>query len=113
LAKKETTRDHCLREQRVDSAAILAETHPTALAIKDVMDAETRGKKEEGYVQMEAQWMSAGARCGRTALLTTQRAENACQQDAGGSKRREKAAHFLLEIWRTENANARMAEKIR
>ena len=90
--------------------------HPTALAIKDVMDAETETKKVEGelYVQMEGtvdeRWSQVRT---HPLYLTAKRAENAANGTLEAHKRREKAAHFLLEIWRTENANARMAEKIR
>jgi hypothetical protein len=90
--------------------------HPASLAHKDLLDAEVDTKKVEGELYLLAEgtidekWAQVRT---HPRWLLAKKTENEASGELEAHKRREKAAHFLLEVWRTENANARVAEKVR
>jgi len=97
--------------------AYLAEDpHPVALARKDLMDAENRSK----VAFAEAMLSAEGPVEIRKATAETDglyRDAKAVEAGALGElerhRARAKAADMICEIWRSENANARAAERIR
>jgi hypothetical protein len=90
--------------------------HPASLAHKDLLDAEVNTKTVEGELYLLAEgtvderWSQVRT---HPRWLLAKGTENKASGELEAHKRREKAAHFLLEVWRTENANARVAEKVR
>jgi hypothetical protein len=100
-----------------DALAYLAiDPHPSSLAHKDLLDAETETKKLEGDLYLSAEgtvderWSQVRT---HPRWLLAKKTENEASGELERHKRREKAAVFLIEVFRTENANARAAEKIR
>jgi hypothetical protein len=101
-----------------DALAYLAQDpHPIALARKDLTDAENDAKNTFANAFLESKGSSADARkmdaevhggyahCKKVeaeALLALER-----------HKARVKAAEMLIEVWRSENANVRAAERVR
>ena len=100
-----------------DALAYLADDpHPLALARKHVTDAENNCKR----VYAEAFLDASGSVEARRAVAETsseyQEAkanESVAILELERHKARAKAAEMLLDIWRTENANIRAAERIR
>jgi hypothetical protein len=100
-----------------DALAYLAGyPHPVALARKDLTDAENEseriwavvyGEKEGSIRDKEA----AADRDERVVAAKKEIAVAQCEYEA--HRARIRAADMLLEIYRTENANARAAERIR
>jgi hypothetical protein len=90
--------------------------HPIALARKDLTDAENEYERLRAAVYL-TQTGTVGEREAATLLdRDVGVAKDAITEAAFGVERhkaRLKAAEMLLEIWRTENANARAAERIR
>lgn len=100
-----------------DALAYLAvDPHPLALARKYVVDAEnltklvcaqlylkTSGtvKERESEVECNVEYVDAKAAEGEAVL------------DLERHKARARAAEMLIEVWRSENANVRAAERIR
>lgn len=105
-------------EKNVSTAlTYLAEDpHPIALARKDLTDAETVYERLRAAVYLD-QTGTVGEREAATLLdRDVGVAKDAITEAAFQVERhkaRLKAAEMLLEIWRTENANARAAERIR
>jgi hypothetical protein len=100
-----------------DALAYLAiDPHPLALARKDVTDAENLAKECFAFALIDAE----GSVAVREATATTDRAvmsakarESEAILDLERHKARVKAAEMLIEVWRTENANIRAAERVR
>lgn len=100
-----------------DALTYLAQDpHPVALARKDVTDA--KNKKEALFA--EIYHMAEGTVRERECLVErsaeyrafkTAEAEAEC--DLERHKARVRAAEMLCEIWRSENANVRAAERVR
>lgn len=100
-----------------DALAYLADDpHPLALARKDVTDAENKAKQAYARAFLDADG-SVDARKAQAELapeyVEAKRDEADAILDLERHKSRAKAAEMLLEIWRSENANARAAEKVR
>lgn len=100
-----------------DALAYLAiDPHPLALARKYVVDAENHSKR-------------IYAHCFLDATGTVKERESTAETDAGyvdaksaegdaildleRHKARARAAEMLIEVWRSENANVRAAERVR
>jgi hypothetical protein len=100
-----------------DALAYLAiDPHPLALARKDVTDAENGAKEHFAFALLEAE----GSVAVREAVATThpdvieaKDTESAAILALERHKARVKAAEMLIEVWRTENANIRAAERVR
>lgn len=100
-----------------DALAYLAiDPHPLALARKYVVDAESKSKRVYAQAYLEAKGTIneresyahvddsyAQAKCD----------ENEAILDLERHKARARAAEMLIEVWRSENANVRAAERIR
>lgn len=105
-------------EQRVELALdyLNLDPHPLALARKDVTDAENRVRQEFAHAFLSAEG-SVEARKAQAELASGHMQAKAEESDAilelEKHRARIKGAEMLLEIFRTENANARAAERIR
>jgi hypothetical protein len=90
--------------------------HPIALARKDLTDTENEYERLRAAVYLD-QTGTVGEREAATLIdKDVCRAKDLITEAAFSvdrHKQRLKAAEMLLEIWRTENANARAAERIR
>lgn len=90
--------------------------HPLALARKDVTDAENRARREFARAFLSGEG-SVEARKAQAELIPAYMQAKAEEADAlldlETHRARVKGAEMLLEVWRTENANARAAERIR
>lgn len=100
-----------------DALAYLADNpHPVARALKAKTDAENASKRAyaEAFIAAEG---SVEARRAKAELdpeyVIAKEAESKAILELETHKSRIRAADMLLEIWRTENANARAAERIR
>lgn len=106
-------------EQNVhDALAYLAiDPHPLALARKDMTDAENDAKNAFANAFLESKGTSADARKMDAELHAAYASAKAVEADAllelERHKARVKAAEMLIEVWRTENANIRAAERVR
>ncbi len=91
--------------------------HPIALARKDLTDAENEAKAAFARAFLASMGTSADAR--RMAAEVSDEYTAAKEAEAEAvleferHKARMKAAEMLIEVWRSENANARAAEKVR
>ena len=100
-----------------DALAYLAQDpHPLALARKDVTDTENNAKR----AYAEAFITSTGSvEAKKAAAEICPLVINAREGEAEATlaherhKARVKAAEMLIEVWRTENANIRAAERVR
>ena len=100
-----------------DALAYLAiDPHPRALAQKDVTDGENKRKECYARAYLAADG-SIDARKASAEIAETVIQAKVEESDAilefERHKARARAAEMLLEIWRTENANARAAERVR
>jgi hypothetical protein len=100
-----------------DALAYLAiDPHPYALARKDVVDAENECKRTFAQAFLDADG-SVDARKATAELSTKYQTAKANEEEAILSlerhKARARAAEMLIEVWRSENANVRAAERIR
>lgn len=100
-----------------DALAYLAiDPHPYALARKYVVDAETKCKRifSEAFVSATG---SVEARKAESEIDENYQAAKAEEAEAildlERHKARARAAEMLIEVWRSENANVRAAERIR
>lgn len=90
--------------------------HPIALARKDVLDAEefSKGVFAEAFLDAEG---SVDAK--KAAAQSDPAYANAKDEEAEAVKEYERhrsrvrAAEMIIEVWRSENANARAAERVR
>jgi hypothetical protein len=100
-----------------DALAYLAiDPHPLALARKYVADAENASKAMFAKLFLGAE----GSVAAREALATSSEAyieakaeEAEAILDLERHKARARAAEMLIEVWRSENANTRAAERVR
>lgn len=90
--------------------------HPLALARKDVTDAETKAKQAYARAYLGAD----GSVEARKATAETSADYAAAKREEANAaleferhRARVKGAEMMIEIWRSENANARAAERIR
>ena len=90
--------------------------HPIALARKDVTDAENKCEELFSRAFLSADGPVEGRRAtAKTSpdYLTAKAEEAEAILELERHRARTRGAEMLLEIWRTENANARAAERIR
>lgn len=100
-----------------DALAYLADNpHPVAYALKAKADAENASKRAYAKAFVAAQ----GSVDTRKQIAELDEATIAAKDNEANAvlelethRSRIRAAEMLLEIWRTENANARAAERIR
>lgn len=100
-----------------DALAYLAiDPHPVALARKDVTDSENARKESYAKAFLEAsgniEERKAKAEI-NLSTIDTKAAETKDILELERHRARTRAADMLLEIWRTENANARASERVR
>lgn len=100
-----------------DALAYLAiDPHPLAIARKDLTDAEN--EKEYTYAVIYGT-KTGSVRDRETAtectedILQCNKVIAGVQFELERHKARTRAADMLIEVWRSENANARAAEKVR
>ena len=97
--------------------AYLAEDpHPIALAQKEVTDAENERDRvfAQAYAQMEGSIKEKEMACEREADVISERVRLAnAVGELARHRARVKAAEMIIEVWRSENANARAAERVR
>jgi hypothetical protein len=100
-----------------DALGYLAtDPHPVALARKSVTDAENEAKRCYATAFMDAQGsVEARKSAAETdeAFVAARKAEAEAILDLERHKARTKAAEMLIEVWRSENANVRAAERVR
>lgn len=100
-----------------DALAYLAiDPHPLALARKDAVDAENKTKQVYCRAFLSADGSVAAKEAAATvsAEHVSAKAEEAeAIKELERHKARARAAEMLIEVWRSENANARAAEKVR
>jgi hypothetical protein len=90
--------------------------HPFAVARKDLCDAENELKRIWGTVYGEQTGPIKDKECAtdRDPRVVAARASvSKATFDLETHRARTKAGEMILEIWRTENANARAAERVR
>lgn len=90
--------------------------HPIALAQKDVADAENERDRiyAEVYGEQEGPVKDKEAACDRDRRVSEARARlGKAGFDLARHKARVRAAEMIIEVWRSENANIRAAERIR
>ena len=100
-----------------DALAYLADDpHPLALARKDVTDAENKAKQiyarcfVSAVGSVEARKASAEV---SPEYIAAKAEEAEAIKELERHKSRARAAEMLIEVWRSENANARAAERVR
>lgn len=100
-----------------DALAYLAiDPHPLALARKYVVDAENVCKRifAEKFLDAEGSIDARKATAEISGDYQMARANEAdCILDLERHKARSNAADMLIEVWRSENANVRAAERVR
>lgn len=91
--------------------------HPLALARKDMADAENASKAAFARAFLASKGSSADARKMDAEIdpeyVTAKACEGTAIMDLERHRARVKSAEMICEIWRTEQANVRAAEKIR
>lgn len=97
-------------------AYLAADPHPIALAKLDLTNAENTSRETFSRCFLAAEG-SVDARKATAEIadhyVAAKRAEAKASHEFERHKSRVKAAEMLLEIWRSEQANVRAAEKIR
>jgi hypothetical protein len=94
-----------------------ADPHPLALAKKDLMDAENATKRTFAHCFIHAIGSSVEAK--KAVAQIHKEYEEAQETEAAAffivknEEARAKWADAIIEVWRTENANQRAAERIR
>jgi len=100
-----------------DALAYLAiDPHPIALAKKDVTDAENEAKELYAQAFLDATGSVAAKEAAATVepcVIAAKDGEAAAIMALERHKARVKAAEMLIEVWRSENANVRAAERVR
>lgn len=100
-----------------DALAYLAiDPHPTALARKYVVDAETKSKRvyAENFLEAGGSVDARKATAESSGEYSAAKSEEAeAILDLERHKARSRAAEMLIEVWRSENANVRAAERVR
>lgn len=100
-----------------DALAYLAQDpHPIAVARKAVVDAENAAKLSYASAFLDAEG-SVGAREATATCDGDYHLAKGVESDAildlERHRARVKAAEMIIEVWRSENANARAAERVR
>jgi hypothetical protein len=97
-------------------AYLADDPHPVAVARKDVADAEDEAARVYSRLFLEAHGSidarKAAALCGADHTAAKARLSEAVKEFEA-HRSRVKAAEMIIEVWRSENANARAAERIR
>lgn len=100
-----------------DALTYLADNpHPIAVARKAVTDAENASKRAfaEAFLSADGAVEARRAKAETSDEYQEAKAnESAAILDLETHKARCRAAEMLIEIWRSENANARAAERVR
>ena len=101
-----------------DALSYLAiDPHPLALARKDVTDAENEVKFAHANALLNSDAKSSDLRRAEAdadvSVEDLRTHEAAAILELERHKARVKAAEMLIEVWRTENANIRAAERVR
>ena len=100
-----------------DALAYLAvDPHPAALARKDVTDAENECKAIFARAFLAADGSVAAKEAMATChpdYIAAKAIESADILELERHKARSRAAEMLIDVWRSENANIRAAERIR
>ena len=97
-------------------AYLAIDPHPLALARKDLSDAEQNSKEVFALALLAADGSVAVKEATATAHAAHSAAkgkEAEAQMEYERHRCRVKAAEMIIEIWRSENANARAAERVR
>lgn len=90
--------------------------HPLALARKYVTDAENKSKRCYAAAFISAEGSVEARKAAAETdehYATAKREEAEAVLDIERHKARIRAAEMLIEVWRTENANIRAAERVR
>ena len=100
-----------------DALAYLAiDPHPLALARKYVVDAENNAKRlfAEAYLNTEGTVRDRESEVEANLIYRKAKSDEAeAILDLERHKARSRAAEMLIEVWRSENANVRAAERVR
>lgn len=100
-----------------DALAYLAmDPHPLALARKYVVDAENQAKGVFALLFLEATGSVKERECDAMTddgYVNAKKLEAEAILDLERHKARARAAEMLIEVWRSENANVRAAERVR
>lgn len=100
-----------------DALAYLAQDpHPIAVARKAVMDAENDTKENFARALLDASGSVAEKQATATvdaAHVIAKDSEAEAVLDLERHRARVRAAEMIIEVWRSENANARAAERVR
>lgn len=96
---------------------LAADPHPIAVARFNLTIAENKSRETFSRLFLNSNATTndakkASAEC-NSEYAEAKRAEADCVLELERHKSRTKAADMLLEVWRTENANARAAERVR
>lgn len=97
-------------------AYLAIDPHPLALARKDLTDAEQDSKEEFARALLVAEGSVAVKEARATIAIHYMKAkemESEALMEYERHRSRVKAAEMIIEIWRSENANARAAERVR
>lgn len=90
--------------------------HPIAIARKDLTDAENEKDRiyAEVYAQQTGSIRDRDMACEREPeVIEARKRIAAALLDVERHKARTNAAGMVIEVWRSENANARAAERVR
>lgn len=96
---------------------LAADPHPLAVARFNLTVAENKAAETYAKLFLESGEKTNDARKADVEChpfyVNAKQAEADCVLELERHKSRTKAADMLLEVWRTENANARAAERVR
>jgi hypothetical protein len=90
--------------------------HPVALARKEMTDAENKCKEIFARALIAADGSVAAKEAAATCspdYVIAKAEESQAILELERHKARSRAAEMLIEVWRSENANARAAERVR
>lgn len=100
-----------------DALAYLADDpHPLALARKDMTDAENQAKATYADIFLTTEGTVKERECqteAHAAYKAAKKIEAMAVLDLERHKARSRAAEMIIEMWRSEQANVRAAERIR
>lgn len=95
---------------------LAADPHPVALARKDLTDAENKREARFAELYPRAQGTVKDRECSIESdpdYQAWKHVEAQAEFELERHKARIRAAEMLIEVWRSENANARVAERVR
>jgi hypothetical protein len=100
-----------------DALAYLADDpHPLALARKDLTDCENQSKQIYAEAFLKTEGTEKERECAteiNPAYKAAKKVEGMAILELERHKSRSRAAEMLIEMWRSEQANVRAAERIR